>query len=146
MQMHLEIKEPCEFFWLRRIDDVDISQCCMKCFPGESDKRVFAASKSAPTTIDLEIEEPNSLFKPIAYYLCGLAKGWAYSKNTHVAFNPSPGDKVEVETDQIKLIITDAKEIHFQDYKPNPVGIFTQRQRTCRNWIFANYVKDGMPL
>ena len=146
MRMHLEIKEPCEFFWLRRIDDVDITQCCMKCFPGESDKRVFAASKSAPTTIDLEIEEPNSLFRPIAYYLCGLAKGWAYAKNTHVAFNPSPGDKVEVETDQIKLIITDAKEIHFQDYKPNPAGIFTQRQRACRNWIFANYVKDGMPL
>lgn len=146
MFMHLEIKNPCEFFWLRRIEAVDISQCCMKCFPGVSDKRVFAASKSAPTTIELEIDENMSLVPPLAYYLCGLAKNWEYAKNTHVAFNPSPGDKVEIENDQIKLLITDAKEIRFQNYKPNPAGNYTQRQRTCRNWIFANYIKDGMPL
>ena len=146
MKMHLEIKKPCEFFWLRRIEAVDISQCCMKCFPGVSDNRVYAASKSAPTVIDLEIEQSDSLIPPLAYYLCGLAKNWEYAKNTHVAFNPSVGDTVDVETDQIKLIITDAKQIHFENYKPNPEGVFTKRQRTCRNWIFANYIKDGMPL
>lgn len=146
MFMHLEIKNQCEFFWLRRIEGVDISQCCMKCFPGVSDKRVYAASKSAPTVIKLEIDENDRLVPTLAYYLCGLAKHFEYAKNTHVAFNPSPGDKVEVDDEQIKLIITDAKRIHFEDYKPNPHGIYTKRQLTCRNWIFANYIKDGMPL
>ena len=144
MIMRLEIKEPCEFFWLRRIDGVDISQCCMKCFPGESDQRVYAASKKAPTVIELEVIEGNSFCSPIAYYLCGLAKNWEYAKNTHIAFNPSCGDTVEVENTQIKLIITDAKQIHFIDYVPKPAGSYTHKQRSCRNWIFANYVNDGM--
>ncbi len=37
-----------------------------------------------------------------------------------------------------------AERIEFEHYKPNPHGYFTRRQRTCRNWIFANYINDGM--
>ena len=36
--------------------------------------------------------------------------------------------------------------IDFQSYQPHPEGEFTEEQRTCRNWIFANYLLDGMPL
>lgn len=146
MFMHLELKKECEFFWLREIEGVDISQCCMKCFFGTNDKRVYAKSRNAPTVIDIEIYPSISLFQPLAYYLCGLSKHFNYSKNTHVAFNPSPGDTVNVDNDEIKLTITDAKRIDFEKYRPNPEGVFTNRQRTCRNWIFANYIKDGMPL
>lgn len=146
MFMHLELKKECEFFWLREIEGVDISQCCMKCFLGTNDKRVYAKSRNAPTVIDIEIYPSISLFQPLAYYLCGLSKHFNYSKNSHVAFNPSPGDTVNVDNDEIKLTITDAKRIDFEKYRPNPEGVFTNRQRTCRNWIFANYIKDGMPL
>ena len=146
MVMRLEIKKSCEFFWLRRIEAVDISQCCMKCFLGTSDNRVFGASKKAPTVIEIEIGSDDNLFPPIAYYLCGLAKNWVYEKNTHVAFNPAAGEKVEIANAEISLLITGAKQIHFADYKPKATGFFTQRQRDCRNWIFANYVNDGMQL
>lgn len=30
-------------------------------------------------------------------------------------------------------------------YAESP-GYYSQEQRTCRNWIFANYLKDGRPL
>jgi hypothetical protein len=146
MNMKLVIKNPCEFFWLRKIQDVDISQCCMKCFPGVSDNRVYHASRNAPTTINIDIDENAGLVPPLAYYLCGLSKGYNYSKNTHIAFNPFPGETLHYEDEQIILDIVGARQIDFKWYVPNPDGAFTQRQRTCRNWIFANYIKDGLPL
>ena len=88
--------------------------------------------------------EPNPDVK--AYYLCGLSKGFKYENNTHVAFVPAEGNVVMVNNERIHLEITDAREIHFQNYKPNPEGEYTDDQRACRNWIFANYIKDEMPL
>jgi len=143
--MRLEIKKPCEFFWLRKITGVDITQCCMKCFFGENDNRVFHESRKAPALIEVEIETV-SLTPPIAYYLCGLAKNWDYEKNTHIAFNPCENNILEVENDQIRLTINGAKQIDFTGYKPNPQGFYIKKQRTCRNWIFANYIIDGHPL
>ena len=81
-----------------------------------------------------------------AYYLCGLSDGFVWELNTHVAFVPDSNSEVHIENDRIKLDITNARRIHFWDYVPNPPGVYTKSQRTCRNWIFANYLKDGMPL
>ena len=77
---------------------------------------------------------------------CGLSRGFKYEDNTHVAFVPCAGQNIEIENDRIRLVITDARQIDFQSYKPNPAGEYTDEQRTCRNWIFANYLLDGMPL
>ena len=80
----------------------------------------------------------------MAYYLCGLSAAYNWYKNTHVAFVPAPGETIELDNENIHLVITDARRVEFEDYKPNPHGFFTQTQRTCRNWIFANYINDGM--
>ena len=32
MRLRLEILKKCNFFWLRAIRDVNINQCCAKCF------------------------------------------------------------------------------------------------------------------
>ena len=95
----------------------------------------------AGETIDLEVIESK---QALAYYLCGLSEGFNWYENTHVAFNPALGERIEIDNQNIRLIITDAKQINFFDYKPKPTGYFTQRQRRCRNWIFANYIRDGM--
>ena len=81
-----------------------------------------------------------------AYYLCGLSEGFVWELNTHVAFVPCADSEINIDNDRISLKITNAKRIHFGDYIPNPPGNYTEHQRTCRNWIFANYLKDGMPL
>ena len=146
MYMKLNIKKPCEFFWLRKIVGVDITQCCMKCFIGENDNKVYHASRNAPTIIETEIPEEITFTPPLAYYLCGLSKNFEYAKNTHIAFNPCDDGVIEIDNAEINLIITGAKQIDFAGYKPNPPGFFTEKQRTCRNWIFANYIKDGQPL
>lgn len=144
MHLRLEIKKKCNLFWLKDIRDVDITKCCAKCFIGEYDKRFWDAThEKSQALLDIDVK-PNPAAK--AYYLCGLSDGFVWALNTHVAFVPEDGSEVHIENDRIKLDIINARRINFWDYEPNPPGKFTKKQRTCRNWIFANYVKDGMPL
>ena len=144
MHLHLEIRKKCSFFWLRDIRAVDISQCCAKCFIGEKDNRVYYGTLyKSSAVIDLIVKQHPAAK---AYYLCGLSEGFEWAQNTHVAFVPDSNSEIHIDNDKIKLDITNARRIHFWDYTPNPPGNYTQQQRTCRNWIFANYIKDGMPL
>jgi len=144
MRLHLEIKQPCNFFWLRDIRNVNIQACCVKCFIGAKDNRVYYGTlHKSEAVVDIEVKQH---IAAKAYYLCGLSQGFEWAKNTHVAFVPDRGQTVAVDNDRILLCITNARRIHFWDYKPNPPGYFTQEQRTCRNWIFANYIKEGLPL
>ena len=144
MYLHLEMHKKCSFFRLRDIRTVDISQCCAKCFIGDKDNRVYYGTLyKSNAVIDIEVKQHPAAK---AYYLCGLSEGFEWAQNTHVAFVPDSNSEIHIDNDQIKLDITNARRIHFWDYTPNPPGNFTQQQRTCRNWIFANYIKDGMPL
>lgn len=144
MHLRLEILKKCNFFWLRDIRSVDISQCCAKCFIGDKDNRVYYGTlHKSSAIVDIEVKQ-SPLAK--AYYLCGLSEGFDWALNTHVAFVPDSKSEIHIETDRYKLDITNARRIHFWDYVPNPPGYYTQQQRSCRNWTFANYVKDGMPL
>lgn len=144
MRLILDVKRYHEFFWLRSIRKVNIYKCCAECFTGDRDGRVYWGTLHQPSAhIDIEVKEHP---KAVAYYLCGLSAGFNWWQNTHVAFIPAAGEKILIDNANIRLEITDAQEIRFQDYKPNPPGYFTKRQRTCRNWIFANYINDGMLL
>lgn len=141
MHLTLEVKKYHEFFWLRDIQQVDITKCCAECFIGGRDGRVYWGTlHKQNAVIDIEVNEHP---KAVAYYLCGLSAGYNWYQNTHVAFVPAPGETVFIDNANIRLTITDSKRIDFADYKPNPPGYFTKRQRTCRNWIFANYILDG---
>lgn len=144
MRLRLEIRKKCNFFWLRDIRGVDITQCCAKCFIGGKDNRVYYGTlHKTQAVVDIEIKQH---VKAKAYYLCGLSAGFIRHFNTHVAFIPENKSEIRIENDRIKLIITNAKRIHFWDYVPRPIGVFTERQRSCRNWIFANYLKEKMYL
>ena len=144
MKMTLEIKKKCSFFWLRAIRSARIDKCCAKCFNADTFHEVYEGTRyKDKALVELDIT-PDSRAK--AYYLCGLSNGFKYEENTHVAFVPCEGQTISIENDKIRLVITDARQIDFEGYKPNPEGEFTEWQRTCRNWIFANYLLDGMPL
>lgn len=144
MHMRLEILKKCNFFWLRSIKGVDVTQCCAKCFIGEKDNRVYYGTlHKSHAVVDIDIKQYATAK---AYYLCGLSNGFVWALNTHVAFVPDKHSEIHIENDRIRLDITNARRIHFWDYTPSPPGYFTKQQRTCRNWIFANYIKDGMPL
>lgn len=142
MHLTLKVKRYHEFFWLRDIRHVNIQACCAECFIGGKDSRVYYGTYHKPmAVIDIDVNEHPAAK---AYYLCGLSAGFNYKQNTHVAFIPAKGETIEIENQNIYLMITDARRIDFEHYKPNPKGWFTNRQRRCRNWIFANYIKDGL--
>ena len=144
MHLRLEIRKRCEFFWLKYIQSVDITQCCAKCFNGPFDNRFWGKTTGvSKALLEFDVTPPPGT---LACYLCGLSDGYVWRLNTHVAFVQDPDSEIHIDSDRIRLDITNARRINFWDYKPNPTGIFTKRQRTCRNWIFANYIKDGMPL
>jgi hypothetical protein len=144
MKLSLEIKQKCSFFWLRGIRSARIDRCCVKCFSGEKFPEIYEKTRyKEKALVEIEVE-PDSRVK--AYYLCGLSKGMRYEDNTHVAFVPCDGQNISIDNEKVRITITNARRIDFQGYKPNPEGEFTQEQRTCRNWIFANYLLDGMPL
>ena len=142
MRLTLDVKRYHEFFWLRSIRSVNIYKCCAECFVGERDGRVYWETLHKTNAhIDIEVKEDK---KAIAYYLCGLSAGFNWNQNTHIAFIPAPGETVKIDNANIRLAITDARWIDFSNYTPNPPGNFTKRQLRCRNWIFANYINDGM--
>ena len=144
MKLSLDTKRKCSFFWLRGIRRVRIDQCCAKCFIGKVYQDVFNATRYKDSAhVELDVDSDDTIK---AYYLCGLSRGFKYADNTHVAFVPCKGQNIEVDNDKIHLLITDARQIDFQSYKPHPDGEYSYEQRTCRNWIFANYILDGMPL
>ncbi len=144
MHLRLELRKKCSLFWLKDIRAVDITKCCAKCFIGQYDNRFWDATHNkSEGVVDIFVRQhPGAK----AYYLCGLAEGYVWALNTHVAFVPDRNSEIHIENDRIKLDITNARRINFWDYTPHPEGHFTKQQRTCRNWIFANYIKDGMPL
>ncbi|MBQ8133548.1 MAG: hypothetical protein IJ711_00030 [Lachnospiraceae bacterium] len=144
MHLTLDTKKYHEFFWLRSIRHVNIHACCAECFIGNRDGRVYWNTlRKADAHIDIEIDNDP---KAVAYYLCGLSAGYNWHENIHIAFVPAAGETIEIDNASIHVTITNARRIEFQDYKPNPRGYFTPKQRTCRNWIFANYINDGMLL
>ena len=142
MKLTLDLKKKCNFFWLRGIRSVRIDKCCAQCFIGDKFNEVYEKTHfKEKAHVELDIQ-PDPQVK--AYYLCGLSAGFNWHQNTHVAFVPAPGETVVVDNHNIRLTITDARRIEFESYKPNPPGFFSRRQRTCRNWIFANFINDGM--
>jgi hypothetical protein len=145
MRVNLVVKRPSEFFWLKKIQGSDISKCCAKSLIGQTDNRIFEATAKgrSPTAVEIDLI-PEAKYK--AYYICGLSKNYRWEDNTHVAFVPDESCSVLVDNEQVTLRISNAREIKFQTYVPRPQGEYTQKQRTCRNWIFANYLKDGRPL
>ena len=144
MKVELRVRRKCMFFWLMGIRKTRIDKCCAKCFIGETYGAIYEKTKHRDTAFVSMDVSPDSRIK--AYYLCGISEGSRYENNTHIAFVPEKGSSFSIENDRIGLKVMNAREIRFQAYRPNPAGQYTDEQRTCRNWIFANYLKDGMPL
>lgn len=58
MHLHLEILKKCNFFWLRDIRNVDISQCCAKCFIGDKDNRVYYGTlHKSNAVVDITVKQ-----------------------------------------------------------------------------------------
>jgi len=142
VKIDLQVKHGYKFFWLKGISKAQIDKCRAECFTGENYPTVYNNTRrEGKSSVSLNIA-PLKHIK--AFYLCGVSS--RYEDNVHIAFVPEKGSSFSIENSRYRVNVTNAREIHFQSYKPNPDGEYTDEQRSCRNWIFANYLKDGMPL
>lgn len=125
MHLHLEILKKCNFFWLRDIRNVDISQCCAKCFIGDKDNRVYYGTlHKSNAVVDIIVKQhPHAK----AYYLCGLSDGFVWELNTLVAFVPERNSEVRLKNDRIKLHITNARPHPLLGLCAEPSGELHQR-------------------
>lgn len=111
MHLRLELKKKCTLFWLKDIRDVDITQCCAKCFIGAYDPNFWDATheKSEGVVEIIVKQHPDAK----AYYLCGLSDKCVWRYNTHVAFVPDSTSEIHIDNDRIRLDITNARRINF---------------------------------
>jgi hypothetical protein len=127
------------FLWLKYVTGVNLSQHCAKSLKGRYSS-VFTYGKPSfgPLTATLDEFAP-----PLAYYLCGVVRDEDRrrdgARNLHLAFRAKPGATVTRETDDARIILTDAEEIEITDdwidRSHECAGI--RGYASCRNWWFA---------
>ena len=131
---YAHFKNVYRILWLRYIRDVNLAHHCMKSLIGTNDERVKWWSMSLPENMELP--------KAPYYYLCGVEKGWNWSKNLHLAFIEKEGSVIEVDDEFISCRIINAERVpitpDYIDYSQPHAD--EKAYNTCRNWWFANYL------
>lgn len=122
------IEHPFNSFWLKSVEDVDLSKHCINCLKGER--------------VPIRQEHGYSLaLSPRVWYLCGVTYPYIWEDNFHLAFQYCPGNKVYIKRKGVVLTLNDAEEIPITDeYIDWELPQAKDASfRTCRNWQFANY-------
>ncbi|MBR1396927.1 MAG: hypothetical protein IJ563_05275 [Selenomonadaceae bacterium] len=138
MKFSLKVKTKFSFFRLRGIYGTRINESNINCLKDYNFTEVYDQTRLK----EKALVELNVLSDPRVkvYHLYGIAL--RQFKNVYYAFVPCTGHKVEIETNELKLQIDNARQINFRDYKP--VGDFTDKQHSSVHWRLAKYIKDGM--
>jgi len=133
-----------KYLWLKYVVDADLSQHCQKSLVGIRSRKFSKGAKygyadKPPILLD---ETANS---PFAYYICGVSEPYRWDYNFHLAFKFVPQSTCEVKTAREHFILDHAERIDIENLErfidrgdPN---YGNTEFRTCRNWIFANYVQ-----
>lgn len=87
--------------------------------------------------VELEISQDNEIK---AYYLCGISKKSGHIENVGVAFVPCSGHSFQLDTKELRIKVSGARNVHFQGYKSDELT------NEPLSHVFAGYLSDGMPL
>lgn len=133
-----------KYFWLMGIDDVDLSNHCLKGLNGHRYKKIKNNS-IVIEDFDLkdETDEPYQ-----AYYLCGVNHKNEWEKNFHIAFTFQEGIDILTYQFGVELYISNAREMCIDSSAliPNSPNIKDSFFHTCRNWRFAHhFLKEFKP-
>ena len=128
--------KPFMYFWLKSVDDVNLSQHCAKCLVGEYSNRVNASQKHVE----------NITLENGVYYLCGVSKPYNWNNNFHLAFKYSEGETIIYSSNGVDVIIENAVALPISpDYiDPEDINAHKKAYSTCRNWQFAHYFKKHL--
>ena len=142
MAVVLELKHSDYYriFWLKYVDDVDLSQHCMKSLIGVKSTKVSPRFRKGVITLD----ESNSEY----FYLCGVVYPWSWKDNFHCAFRKAEGKEFTYTFRHTEVHIYNAEQIEISPKWIDIWNLFAKNKlySTCRNWQFANwFAKNCQP-
>ena len=133
----MKIEKDFKYLWLKYIVDVNLNTHCANCLVGNYSKKI---KKVKGTYENIILNEYNSNF----YYLCGVSFPFVYENNFHLAFKYCKGELLKYSSNGIEIEIEDAVALpvskKFIDIQ-HPKAKF-KSYSSCRNWQFANYLKQ----
>lgn len=140
MAVTLEMKrsDGYRILWLKYVDNVDLSEHCMKCLVGVKSKKVTPSLWKGSVVLD----ESNSDY----FYLCGVVYPWDWKNNFHCAFQRADGEEFTYKFRNTEIHVINAKKIDISDKWINR-SLYNANNRlysTCRNWQFANWFKKNV--
>lgn len=130
-------KDYFQFLWLQYVTGVNLKKHCKPCLKGKSSIHITPKMTSAH---DIKLDEKECKY----YYLCGVSKGNKLDKNFHLAFKEKKDNIIEVSENGINITIENAERIKISADDIDPEEEFANEElyNRCRNWQFANKVKD----
>ena len=122
-----------QILWLKYVDDVDLTQHCLKSLLGVKSKKVNPNFVKGTITLD----ESDSEY----YYLCGVVYPWNWANNFHCVFKKSEGKEFTYKFRDTEVHIINAEQIQIESKWIDWRNPFAKNKlyNTCRNWQFANW-------
>jgi hypothetical protein len=132
----LELKKTYRIEWLRYITGVNLSEHCMKAFLGTNDPRIKGYKKGY---YDINLKEGYQY-----YYFCAVHEDWIWKNNVHIAFREKTGSRIIIDNERVNCLIENAEgiPIYNTSIDPNHPQAHNKLFNTCRNWMFANMIKN----
>jgi hypothetical protein len=132
----LELKKTYRIEWLRYITGVDLTQHCMKSFLGTNDRRIQGYKRGY---YDINLKEGYQY-----YYFCAVHEDWIWENNVHIAFRDKTGSRIIIDNERVTCLIENAEgiPIYNTSIDHNLPQASNKLFYTCRNWMFANMIKN----
>ena len=125
------------FIWLMYVSGIDLEKHCKPCLKGFTSKKIGKWTKHEK---NVPLDESKAKY----YYLCGGSYPYKWENNFHLAWKESPGKSFEYSFNGITIKIMNGERIEFSqdDIEKGQKYASKEEYFTCRNWQFANRVKD----
>lgn len=136
------------FFWLKRVEAVDLDLHCQPCLLGPKSMKVRTRmfwQADRPFRI---VNQPLEKSSTGIYYMCGVTIPHVWKRNFHLAFRRAPGHVLRKKWFGVAVEIENAVELYIDE-------VFIEKEhpryreisyRTCRNAQFAWGFKKGLYL
>lgn len=128
IHLKLEVKSTrFHYLWLKYVTGFDVSKHCAKCLLGKYSKMIPFRQYYPGSVFERDLDEHEAPFM----YLCGVTS--VHDENLHVAMRYAPGQIIEYEDANIKVIAQDAERLPIEHVDLPLPKEFT----TCRNFQFG---------
>ena len=135
----ITVDNPWSFIWLMYVNDVNLKRHCKPCLIGYTSQKI---NKRTRHEENVSLDESEAEY----YYLCGGSHPYKWEDNFHLAWKEKEGESFEYSFNGINIKLKNAERVEFSEEDILEAQEFRDRLEyyTCRNWQFANKIKDSL--